>query len=95
MVRGARHFAHRRARRAQQEAGARGGALALRQLLRRKPPGHPVQRDEMNVSANSGLDNAATPLAQSHAVSRRSRTPQPERYTDAQILFIVRSTRPG
>jgi spore maturation protein SpmA len=76
------------------DALARGAAPALRQLFPGVPPGHPAQGAMvMNVSANLlGLDNAATPLGLKAMQELQTLNPQPERATDAQILFIVLNT---
>ena len=47
----------------------------------------------MNMSANMlGLDNAATPLGLKAMQELQSLNPQPERATNAQILFLVLNT---
>ena len=76
------------------DALARLAAPALRQLFPGVPPGHPAQGAMvMNVSANLlGLDNAATPLGLKAMQELQSLNPQPQRATDAQILFIVLNT---
>ena len=76
------------------DALARLAAPALRQLFPGVPPGHPAQGAMvMNVSANLlGLDNAATPLGLKAMQELQTLNPQPERATDAQILFIVLNT---
>jgi spore maturation protein SpmA len=76
------------------DALARGAAPVLRHLFPGVPAGHPAQGAMvMNVSANLlGLDNAATPLGLKAMQALQSLNPQPERATDAQILFIVLNT---
>lgn len=76
------------------DALARGAAPVLRHLFPGVPAGHPAQGAMvMNVSANLlGLDNAATPLGLKAMQELQSLNPQPERATDAQILFIVLNT---
>ena len=76
------------------DALARLAAPALRRLFPGVPPGHPAQGAMvMNVSANLlGLDNAATPLGLKAMQELQSLNPQPQRATDAQILFIVLNT---
>ena len=73
---------------------ARLAAPLLRQLFPGVPAGHPAQGAMvMNVSANLlGLDNAATPLGLKAMQALQSLNPQPERATDAQIMFIVLNT---
>jgi len=80
--------------------GERGGvvegiARAFRPLFRRLfpgiPDGHPAGGAIiMNRSANVlGLDNAATPLGLKAMKELQSLNPEPDRATDAMILFMV------
>ena len=83
--------------------GEKGGAVellarAFSPLLSRLfpgvPKGHPAYGAMiMNLSANMlGLDNAATPLGIKAMKELQSLNPEPERATDAQILFLVLNT---
>lgn len=58
------------------------------------PKGHPALGNmTMNIAANMlGLDNAATPLGLKAMQSLQELNPQPERATNAQILFLVINT---
>ena len=73
------------------EALARAASPLLRLLFPGVPAGHAAQGAMMmNVSANVlGLDNAATPLGLKAMAELQRLNPQPERATDAQILFIT------
>lgn len=55
------------------------------------PRGHPaIGLITMNFAANGiGLDNAATPIGLAAMRELQSLNPEPERATDAQILFLV------
>ncbi len=83
--------------------GEQGGAVAilsrlagplLRRLFPGVPAGHPAMGAMvMNMSANMlGLDNAATPLGLQAMKELQSLNPEPERATDAQVLFLVINT---
>ncbi|MGE0640445.1 MAG: nucleoside recognition domain-containing protein [Thermoanaerobaculia bacterium] len=83
--------------------GEAGGAVELLArlfgpLLRRLFPGVPADHPAMgamvlNMSANMlGLDNAATPLGLKAMKELQSLNPEPERATDAQVLFLVINT---
>jgi len=83
--------------------GEKGGAVdllarAFTPLLSRLfpgvPAGHPaIGAMIMNLSANMlGLDNAATPLGIKAMKELQTLNPEPERATDAQILFLVLNT---
>lgn len=80
--------------------GERGGAVellgrAFAPLLRRLfpgvPAGHPAEGAMvMNIAANMlGLDNAATPLGLTAMKELQTLNPEPDRATDAQIMFLV------
>ena len=73
---------------------ARGVDPMFRHLFPGVPAGHPAQGAmTMNMSANMlGLDNAATPLGLKAMQELQSLNPQPERATNAQILFLVLNT---
>lgn len=60
-------------------------------LMPEVPCGHPAQGAvTMNMAANVlGLDNAATPLGLQAMRELQSLNPQPQRASDAQILFLV------
>lgn len=75
-------------------AFARAVNPMFRHLFPGVPPGHPAQGAmTMNISANLlGLDNAATPLGLKAMQELQVLNPQPERATNAQILFIVLNT---
>lgn len=66
----------------------------LRRLFPGVPPGHPAMGAMvLNMSANMlGLDNAATPLGLKAMKELQSLNPEPERATDAQVLFLVINT---
>ena len=83
--------------------GEQGGAVdilarlagpLLRRLFPGVPAGHPAMGAMvMNMSANMlGLDNAATPLGLKAMKELQSLNPEPERATDAQVLFLVINT---
>jgi spore maturation protein SpmA len=83
--------------------GEQGGAVEILArlagpLLRRLFPGVPGDHPAMgamvmNMSANMlGLDNAATPLGLKAMKELQSLNPEPERATDAQVLFLVINT---
>ncbi len=83
--------------------GEQGGAVEilarlagplLRRLFPGVPAGHPAMGAMvMNMSANMlGLDNAATPLGLKAMKELQSLNPEPERATDAQVLFLVINT---
>lgn len=85
------------------ELGEKGGAVdwlarAFRPLLTRLFPGIPADHPAMgsmvmNLAANMlGLDNAATPLGLKAMKELQTLNPDPERATDAQILFLVINT---
>jgi spore maturation protein SpmA len=73
-------------------------ARGLKPLLVRLFPGVPAEHPAMgamvmNLAANAlGLDNAATPLGLKAMRELQALNPQPERATDAQILFLVLNT---
>lgn len=80
--------------------GERGGAVELlarlvsplfRRLFPGVPAGHPAQGAILlNLGANMlGLDNAATPMGLRAMRALQELNPEPERATDAQILFLV------
>jgi spore maturation protein SpmA len=73
---------------------ARAFAPLLRRLFPGVPAGHPAMGAMvMNMSANMlGLDNAATPLGLKAMRELQTLNPEPERATDAQILFLVINT---
>ena len=73
---------------------ARAFAPLLSRLFPGVPKGHPAYGAMiMNLSANMlGLDNAATPLGIKAMKELQSLNPEPERATDAQILFLVLNT---
>jgi spore maturation protein SpmA len=83
--------------------GERGGAVeviarAFRPLLTRLLPGVPADHPAhgsivLNMAANVlGLDNAATPLGLKAMRELQELNPEPDRATDAQILFLVINT---
>jgi spore maturation protein SpmA len=83
--------------------GEKGGAIEflawafgplLRRLFPGVPAGHPAMGAiVMNWAANMlGLDNAATPLGLKAMKELQTLNPEPERATDAQILFLVINT---
>lgn len=73
-------------------------AWALTPLFRRLmpdvPAGHPaIGSVTMNLAANMlGLDNAATPLGLKAMQDLQTLNPEPEKATNAQILFLVLNT---
>lgn len=73
-------------------------ARLVRPLFRRLfpglPPDHPAMGAIlMNISANAlGLDNAATPLGLKAMKEMQRLNEQPERATNAQIMFLVLNT---
>lgn len=80
--------------------GERGGAVELlarlvsplfRRLFPEVPAGHPAQGAMLlNLGANMlGLDNAATPMGLKAMRALQDLNPDPERASDAQILFLV------
>jgi len=73
---------------------ARAVGPLLRRLFPGVPAGHPAMGAMvMNMSANMlGLDNAATPLGLKAMKELQSLNPDPERATDAQVLFLVINT---
>lgn len=73
---------------------ARGFRPLLRRLFPGVPPDHPAMGSMvLNLAANMlGLDNAATPLGLRAMKDLQSLNPEPERATDAQILFLVLNT---
>ena len=66
----------------------------FRRLMPDVPANHPALGSiTMNLSANMlGLDNAATPLGIRAMHDLQSLNPQPERASNAQILFLVLNT---
>lgn len=60
-------------------------------LMPEVPPGHPaLGLITMNFTANAlGLDNAATPIGLKAMRELQSLNPEPERASNAQILFLV------
>lgn len=73
---------------------AKGFAPLLRRLFPGVPEGHPAMGSiVMNMAANMlGLDNAATPLGLKAMKELQGLNPEPDRATDAQILFLVINT---
>ncbi|MDX2000651.1 MAG: nucleoside recognition domain-containing protein [Thermoanaerobaculia bacterium] len=73
---------------------ARAAAPLLTRLFPGVPKGHPAMGAMvMNLAANAlGLDNAATPLGLKAMKDLQELNPEPERATDAQILFLVINT---
>jgi spore maturation protein SpmA len=73
---------------------ARGVSPLFSRLFPGVPAGHPaLGAMVMNLAANMlGLDNAATPLGLKAMKDLQSLNPEPERATDAQILFLVINT---
>ncbi|MDQ7988010.1 MAG: nucleoside recognition domain-containing protein [Candidatus Dactylopiibacterium sp.] len=80
--------------------GEKGGAVEwlarwvdplFRRLFPGVPAGHPAQGAMLlNIGANMlGLDNAATPMGLKAMRALQDLNPDPERASDAQILFIV------
>ena len=69
------------------------GPLLVR-LFPGVPAGHPAMGAMvMNMSANMlGLDNAATPLGLKAMKELQTLNPEPDRATDAQVLFLVINT---
>ena len=83
--------------------GEQGGAVEilaklfaplLQRLFPGVPAGHPAMGAMvMNMSANMlGLDNAATPLGLKAMKELQTLNPEPDRATDAQVLFLVINT---
>ncbi len=83
--------------------GETGGAIELvaklfgpllRRLFPDVPPGHPAMGAMvMNMAANMlGLDNAGTPLGLKAMKELQTLNPEPDRATDAQVLFLVINT---
>lgn len=83
--------------------GEKGGAIAVlsklvsplfRKLFPEIPSDHPaVGSMMMNFSANMlGLDNAATPLGLKAMKELQELNPEPEKATNAQIMFLVLNT---
>lgn len=83
--------------------GELGGAIELiarlfgpllRRLFPDVPKDHPAMGAMvMNMSANMlGLDNAATPFGLKAMKELQTLNPEPERATDAQVLFLVINT---
>ncbi len=83
--------------------GEMGGAIELvakafgpllRRLFPEVPPGHPAMGAMvMNMAANMlGLDNAGTPLGLKAMKELQTLNPEPDRATDAQVLFLVINT---
>lgn len=66
----------------------------FRRLMPEVPAGHPaIGSVTMNLAANMlGLDNAATPLGLKAMRDLQELNPEPERATNAQILFLVLNT---
>ncbi|MGH1506861.1 nucleoside recognition domain-containing protein [Ralstonia solanacearum] len=66
----------------------------MRHLFPSVPPGHSANGAMMmNVSANVlGLDNAATPLGLQAMRELQAINPQPQRASDAQLMFVVLNT---
>ncbi len=73
---------------------ARAFAPLLHRLFPSVPEGHPaIGAVVMNMTANMlGLDNAATPLGLKAMGELQTLNPEPDRATDAQILFLVLNT---
>ncbi|PLK48467.1 nucleoside recognition domain-containing protein [Uliginosibacterium sp. TH139] len=82
------------------KVGEQAGAVALlarlvdplfRRLFPGVPAGHPAQGAMLlNIGANMlGLDNAATPMGLKAMRALQELNPDPDRASDAQILFIV------
>ncbi|MDD0813955.1 hypothetical protein PSQ39_04860 [Curvibacter sp. HBC28] len=73
---------------------ARLASPVLRQLFPSVPHGHPAQAAvTLNLSANLlGLDNAATPLGLQAMRDLQAINPEPDRASDAQIMFVVLNT---
>jgi len=73
---------------------AKGVAPFFRTLFKGIPPNHPAFGSiTMNLSANMlGLGNAATPLGLNAMQELQELNPEPERATDAQIMFLVLNT---
>ena len=66
----------------------------LKRLFPEVPADHPAMGSMLlNLSSNAlGLDNAATPLGLKAMQDLQSLNPDPERATNAQILFLVLNT---
>ncbi len=73
------------------EALARWLSPLFARLMPGVPAGHPaLGLITLNFTANAlGLDNAATPIGLKAMRELQSLNPEPERATDAQILFLV------
>jgi spore maturation protein SpmA len=73
------------------ETIARGFRPLFRRLFPGVPDGHPAAGAMvMNMSANvMGLDNAATPLGLKAMKELQTLNPEPDRATDAMIMFLV------
>jgi spore maturation protein SpmA len=73
---------------------ARGVSPMMRALFPGVPAGHPAHGAmTLNISANLlGLDNAATPLGLKAMHDLQTLNPQPERASNAQIMFLVLNT---
>lgn len=73
---------------------ARAVSPLMKRIFRGVPDGHPVLGDlTMNFAANMlGLDNAATPVGLRAMQQLQALNPDPERATDAQIMFLVLNT---
>ena len=80
--------------------GEKAGAVAMlarlvdplfRRLFPGIPAGHPAQGAMLlNIGANMlGLDNAATPMGLKAMHALQELNPEPDKATDAQILFLV------
>lgn len=76
------------------QALARALSPLLRPLFPEVPAGHPAMGSmAMNMVANMlGLDNAATPLGLKAMQDLQSLNPNPERASNAQVLFLVINT---
>lgn len=82
------------------EKGGLADALArflsplFTRLMPEVPKGHPALGSiSMNLAANMmGLDNAATPMGLKAMDQLQSLNPEPEKATNAQILFLVLNT---
>ncbi len=85
------------------KVGEAGGAVDLvaklvlpltRRIFKDVPPDHPAHGSIiMNFAANAlGLDNAATPLGLKAMQELQDLNPEPDRATDAQIMFLVLNT---
>lgn len=76
------------------KALARGLAPLFTRIFPEVPKDHPALGNmTMNIAANMlGLDNAATPLGIKAMQSLQTLNPEPERASNAQILFLVINT---